>query len=98
MRRYVLVASGGYPEKYKKGFEIKGLESFKAKEGYYCFHAGTAFNADGKVVTDGGRVLGVTALGADLKTARSNAYEATKLVEFENRYMRSDIGKAIDEA
>lgn len=94
----VIVASGGYPEKYKKGFEIKGLESFKAKEGYYCFHAGTAFNTDGKVVTDGGRVLGITALGADLKTARSNAYEATKLVEFENQYMRSDIGKAIDEA
>jgi len=94
----VIVASGGYPEKYKKGFEIKGLGSFKAKEGYYCFHAGTAFNSEGKVVTDGGRVLGVTALGADLRTARSNAYEATKLVEFEGQYMRSDIGKAIDEA
>ena len=52
---------------------------------------------DGKIVTNGGRVLGVTATGKDLKTARANAYEATKWIKFENKYMRNDIGKAIDE-
>lgn len=93
----VCIASGGYPVAYEKGFEIKGLDSFKGKDGYYVFHAGTAFK-DGKIVTNGGRVLGVTAVGADLKTARANAYEATKLVEFDKMFMRSDIGKAIDEA
>ena len=93
----VCIASGGYPVAYEKGFEIKGLDSFKGKDGYYVFHAGTAFK-DGKIVTNGGRVLGVTAVGTDLKTARANAYEATKLVEFDKMFMRSDIGKAIDEA
>ena len=93
----VVLASDGYPEKYDKGFEIKGLENFKDKDGYYVFHAGTKFDGD-KIVTNGGRVLGVTAKGSDLKTARANAYEATKLIDFENKYMRNDIGKAIDEA
>ena len=93
----VVLASDGYPEKYDKGFEIKGLENFKDKEGYYVFHAGTMFDGD-KIVTNGGRVLGVTAKGSNLKEARANAYEATKLVEFDNKYMRNDIGKAIDEA
>ena len=73
------------------------FENFKDKDGYYVFHAGTAFK-DGKIVTNGGRVLGVTAKGADLKEARANAYEATKWINFENKYMRNDIGKAIDEA
>lgn len=93
----VCIASGGYPVSYEKGFEIKGLDNFKDKEGYYVFHAGTAFK-DGKIVTNGGRVLGVTAVGSDLKTARANAYDATKFVEFDKMFMRSDIGKAIDEA
>lgn len=93
----VMLASDGYPVSYKKGFEISGLDSFKDKEGYYVFHSGTKF-ADGKVVTNGGRVLGVTALGKDLKEARANAYEATELISFDNKYMRHDIGKAIDEA
>ena len=93
----VVLASDGYPVSYEKGFEIKGLENFEDKEGYYVFHAGTKF-AGQKVVTNGGRVLGVTAKGADLKEARANAYEATKLIEFDNKYMRNDIGKAIDEA
>ncbi len=93
----VVLASDGYPVSYEKGFEIKGLDKFEGKEGYYVFHAGTA-NKDGKIVTNGGRVLGVTAKGKDLKEARANAYEATKLIEFENKYMRNDIGKAIDEA
>ena len=93
----VILASSGYPEKYEKGFPITGLDEFKNHEGYYCFHAGTKFN-DGQLVTNGGRVLGVTAKGATLKEARANAYAATKWVQFENKYMRNDIGKAIDEA
>lgn len=93
----VVLASDGYPVKYEKGFEIRGLENFKDKEGYYIFHAGSKFS-DGKIVTNGGRVLGVTATGEDLKRARANAYEAVNWVDFENKYCRSDIGKAIDEA
>lgn len=93
----VVLASDGYPVKYEKGFEIKGLEKFKDNDSYFVFHAGTKF-LNGKIVTNGGRVLGVTATGEDLITARKNAYEATKWIEFDNKYMRNDIGKAIDEA
>lgn len=93
----VVLASDGYPVSYKKGFPIRGLENFKDRDGYYVFHAGTA-KKDGRIVTNGGRVLGVVAKGDDLKKARANAYEAIKLVEFENKYYRHDIGKAIDEA
>ena len=73
------------------------MRSLKTRKGYYVFHAGTKLD-NGKIVTNGGRVLGVTAKGKDLKEARANAYEATKLIDFENKYMRNDIGKAIDEA
>lgn len=93
----VVLASDGYPVSYEKGFPIEGLENFEGKEGYYVFHAGTALK-DGKIVTNGGRVLGVTAKGADLKEARKNAYAATEWIQFKNKYMRHDIGKAIDEA
>jgi phosphoribosylamine--glycine ligase len=96
----VMLASDGYPVSYKKGFEIKGLENFVGKEDYFVFHSGTKFaDVDGekKVVTNGGRVLGVVALGNDLLEARKNAYDATELIDFENKYMRHDIGKAIDE-
>ena len=93
----VVLASDGYPVSYKKGYEIKGLENFVNRDGYYVFHAGSKLD-DGKIVTNGGRVLGVTALGKDLKAARANAYEATEWIEFDNKYMRHDIGKAIDEA
>ncbi|MBR5896954.1 MAG: phosphoribosylamine--glycine ligase [Lachnospiraceae bacterium] len=93
----VVLASDGYPLSYEKGFEITGLENFKGKDDYFCFHAGTKFNEAGKIVTNGGRVLGVTATGATLKEARAKAYEATKWVSFANKYMRTDIGKAIDE-
>ena len=93
----VVVASGGYPVSYEKGFLISGLDTFKGKDGYYVFHAGTAKGKDG-IVTNGGRVLGVTATGADLKEARAHAYEAVKWVDFEHKYYRNDIGKAIDEA
>lgn len=80
-----------------KRFPDSGLEEFNKHEGYYCFHAGTKLQ-DGQIVTNGGRVLGVTAKGKDLKEARANAYAATEWVQFENKYMRHDIGKAIDEA
>ena len=93
----VVLASDGYPLSYEKGFEITGLENFKDKNDYYCFHAGTKFNEAGKIVTNGGRVLGITATGATLKEARAKAYEATNWVSFSNKYMRSDIGKAIEE-
>ncbi len=95
----VVLASDGYPVHYEKGYAISGLERFAGADGYYVFHAGTKFAEDGKTfLTNGGRVLGVTALGKDLKTARANAYEATEWVDFGNKYMRHDIGKAIDEA
>lgn len=93
----VVLASDGYPLSYEKGFPIEGLEEFQKHEGYYCFHAGTKFDGD-KIVTNGGRVLGVTAKGKDLKEARANAYAATEWVSFANKYKRNDIGKAIDEA
>ena len=93
----VVLASDGYPVEYKKGLPISGLEEFEKHEGYYCFHAGTKFDGD-RIVTNGGRVLGVTAKGKDLKEARENAYAATQWVQFDNKYMRHDIGKAIDEA
>ncbi len=94
----VVLASDGYPVSYKKGFEIRGLENFEGKEDYYCFHAGSKFDEQGRVVTNGGRVLGVTAKGATLKEARAKAYDATGWVDFDNKYMRRDIGKAIEEA
>lgn len=94
----VVLASDGYPVSYEKGFEITGLEQFDGKDDYYCYHAGTKQNEAGKIVTNGGRVLGITACGRDLKEARAKAYEAVEWVDFENKYMRHDIGKAIDEA
>lgn len=93
----VVLASDGYPVKYDKGLPITGLEEFDKHDGYYCFHAGTKFDGD-QIVTNGGRVLGVTAKGKNLKEARANAYAATEWVKFDNKYMRHDIGKAIDEA
>jgi phosphoribosylamine--glycine ligase len=93
----VVLASEGYPVQYEKGLMISGLATFINKDGYYAFHAGTK-KTDKGIVTNGGRVLGITAKGANLKEARENAYKATKWVEFDNKYCRSDIGKAIDEA
>ncbi len=92
----VVLASDGYPEKYDKNKKITGLEKFENKDGYYVFHAGTKKTDDG-VFTNGGRVLGVTAKGATLQEARKNAYQATEWISFENKYMRNDIGKAIDD-
>ncbi len=93
----VVLASEGYPVSYEKGFVIEGLEKFDDADGYYCYHAGTKQTEKG-IVTNGGRVLGITATGSDLKQARANAYAATEWVSFANKYMRHDIGKAIDEA
>ncbi len=92
----VVLASDGYPVSYEKGFKISGLDKFDNDE-YYCFHAGTAFDSDGNFITNGGRVLGVTAKGNDLLEARKKAYDATAWVDFDNKYMRNDIGKALDE-
>ncbi|WP_313128374.1 phosphoribosylamine--glycine ligase [Anaerocolumna sp.] len=91
----VVLASEGYPEYYEKGFPIYGLENFKNKDSYYAFHAGTKKSSEG-IVTNGGRVLGITATGTNLKEARKNAYEATQWVDFKNKYMRNDIGKSIE--
>ena len=93
----VVLASDGYPIAYQKGYPIEGLDAFDNREDYFCFHAGTAVK-DGKIVTNGGRVLGITAKGEDLVKARQKAYEAVSWVNFENKYMRHDIGKAIDDA
>ena len=94
----VVLASEGYPVSYRKGFEITGLEEVKKLPGSFVFHAGTKKDEEGRIVTNGGRVLGVTAVGPDLVSARKKAYELTELVSFENKYLRHDIGKAIDEA
>ncbi len=93
----IILASDGYPQHYEKGFAIRGLENFHNKEDYLVFHAGTK-QSGRDIVTNGGRVLGITATGTDLKEARRKAYEATAWVDFSNKYMRKDIGKAIDEA
>ena len=90
----VVLASEGYPLEYEKGKKITGFEKFKGRDDLYCFHAGTKRDGD-DIVTNGGRVLGITAKAATLKDARKKAYEATKLVDFENKYMRNDIGISI---
>ena len=93
----VVLASKGYPVSSEKGIPMKGFEKFDGKDDYFCFHAGSALK-DGELVTNGGRVLGITAKGDDLKQARAKAYEATEWIDFSTKYMRHDIGKAIDEA
>lgn len=93
----VVLASEGYPESYEKGFVIHGLENFEDKEDFFVFHAGTKVSGN-HVVTNGGRVLGVTATGVDLREAREKAYDATEWVQFDNKYKRNDIGKAIEES
>jgi phosphoribosylamine--glycine ligase len=85
----VVMASGGYPGSYETGYEITGIEEAEAT-GAAVFHAGTA-KKDGKLVTAGGRVLGVTAQGADLREAQQNAYAATKKISFKAAHFRSDI-------
>lgn len=91
----VVLASDGYPLEYEKGKKISGLENFEGRTDIFAFHAGTK-KVNGDVVTNGGRVLGITAKAPTLKEARDKAYEATKLIGFENKYMRNDIGMSID--
>jgi len=86
----VVLASEGYPESYPKGEEITGLD--KPDENSFVFHAGTK-NQDGKILTNGGRVLGVTALGDTLESAISNAYAAAEKISWPHKYCRTDIGK-----
>ena len=94
----VVLASNGYPLSYEKGFKIKGLtDPLFSKEDHFVFHAGTSFDKDNEIVTSGGRVLAVTALGDDLRDARKKAYSAIDHIDFENKYFRHDIGHAIDE-
>jgi len=88
----VILASEGYPGKYRKGLSIKGLEMVKGLKDVIVFHAGTKFNEEGAIVTSGGRVLGVTALGNDLQEARQKAYSAVGLINFEGMQYRKDIG------
>lgn len=87
----VVMASGGYPKSYPKGLEISGLENGQA-DGVTVYHAGTALN-NGKLVTSGGRVLGVTALGGSLQQALDKAYSAVDNINFENKHFRKDIGQ-----
>jgi len=88
----VVMASGGYPGDYQKGLPITGLEQFEESDDVIIFHAGTKLD-NGKVVTAGGRVLGVTALGADLRTAQARAYEAVARIHFEGCHYRTDIAQ-----
>lgn len=87
----VVLASGGYPESYKKGYEISGLEDIKNRNDILVFHAGTAAK-DGSIVTNGGRVLGVTGVGADLEEAIQIAYQGVEIVDFKDKHFRHDIG------
>ena len=88
----VVMAAGGYPDAYRKGDPIHGIEDADALPGVKVFHAGTGLNDSGEVVTAGGRVLGVTARGIDIRAAIARAYEASDLVYWEDAYFRKDIG------
>ncbi len=88
----VVMASGGYPASYKKGFIIKGLDELKPKRDVVAFHAGTVRGADRQYITDGGRVLAISALGTDLKEARERAYQAIDSIFFRDMHFRKDIG------
>jgi len=87
----VVLASKGYPGRYEKGKPIKGLDLFRGRDDIFIFHAGTGINKDGEIVTSGGRVLGVTALGKGIRDAKENAYNAIKKITFEGMHYRRDI-------
>lgn len=87
----VILASGGYPEKYEKGYAITGLESLQQKDNMIAFHAGTK-KENGNIVTDGGRVIGITGVGKNLDDAIKIAYQGVELVNFEKKHYRTDIG------
>ena len=87
----VVMASGGYPESYAKGKSITGMADADAMEGVKVFHAGTKYEGE-DLVTNGGRVLGVTAIGKDVTEARARAYEAVDLIDWPEGFCRRDIG------
>jgi phosphoribosylamine--glycine ligase len=89
----VVLASAGYPASSSKGDVISGLDEAAALDGVEVTHAGTALDADGRVVTAGGRVLGVTGFGRDAESARDRAYEAARLINFDGKQMREDIAR-----
>lgn len=89
----VIMASGGYPKKYTTGKEITGLNDKGQTDNAIIYHAGTKFDENGKIVTSGGRVLGVTTTGTDLKSALEKSYKTIKTINFENAHYRKDIGK-----
>jgi phosphoribosylamine--glycine ligase len=86
------MASGGYPGPYEKGVPVSGVEDAERIEGVHVFHAGTETDPEGRLVTAGGRVLGVTALGDDLAAARTRAYRAVARIRWNGEHHRSDIG------
>jgi phosphoribosylamine---glycine ligase len=88
----VVLASQGYPGTHRTGLEISGIEQARALEGVHVFHAGTAQDEDGRLVTAGGRVLSVSALGDGFRAARRLAYEAASIIDFEGKHVRHDIG------
>ncbi len=87
----VVMASGGYPEAYRKGFAIEGIDEAEREEQVMVFHAGTKLDK-GALVTNGGRVLGVTAIGADMEAARERAYAGVRRIHFQDAHWRTDIG------
>ena len=88
----VVMASGGYPKKYPTGIEMYGMDSKGQVDGVFVYHAGTKFS-EGKFLTAGGRVLGVTATGNTMQAALNKSYEAVKKISFENAHFRTDIGQ-----
>ena len=87
----VMMTSSGYPGHYQTGYEIKGLDRVRDSEDVIVFHSGTSLH-NGRLVTSGGRVLGVTALGSGIRDAANRAYEAVRSIKFENARYRTDIG------
>jgi len=88
----IVVASGGYPEKYETGFPITGIEEAEQVEGVVVFQAGTKLDDNGQLITSGGRVLGVSAVGGTLRQALDRAYTAINKIQFQGKYFRRDIG------
>jgi phosphoribosylamine--glycine ligase len=88
----VVLAAGGYPGEFERGYEISGLDRDTEFDGTYVFHAGTAVNGEGKIVTNGGRVLGVTGVGPTFESARERAYARAGVIGFEGIHYRRDIG------
>ncbi len=88
----VVMASGGYPQSYPKGIEMNGMDDKGQVDGVFVYHAGTKF-ADGKFLTNGGRVLGVTATGESLQAALDKSYDAVKKITFDGAHYRTDIGQ-----